>query len=223
MPFTGDPSGGRDVIASAEDLRVVEGLRNGDEAVFARVIEQYHPALLRLANVYLSDRAAAEEVVQETWIAVLKGIDRFEGRSSLKTWIFHILTNRAKTRAQREGRYVPLPSPDETDPDTYEPAVSPERFRPASDPWAGDWLTEPAPWDEVPEERLLSRETLGYIQQAIDALPPNQREVITLRDVQGWGSDEVCNVLGISETNQRVLLHRARSKVRQALESYLVG
>ncbi len=213
---------GRGVIASAEDLRLVEGLRRGDESVFAMLVADYYSTMLRVASIYVSDRPIAEEVVQETWIAVLKGIGRFEGRSSIKTWIFRILTNRAKTRAQREGRYVPLPTGD-LELEADEPAVALERFRPADDPkWPHGWLNFPVPWDEIPEERLLSQETLAYIQRAIDALPPNQREVITLRDVQGWDSGEVCNVLGISETNQRVLLHRARSKVRRALESYLV-
>jgi RNA polymerase sigma-70 factor, ECF subfamily len=207
------------MIASADDLRLVAGLRDGDEAVFAALLEQYHNPMIRLAAMYVNDRAVAEEVVQETWVAVLQGISRFEGRSSLKTWLFRILTNRAKTRAQREGRYVPLTLSD--DADTDEPAVSAERFHPAGDEWPGDWLVEPAPWDTIPETRLLSLETRATIQRAIDMLPPNQREVITLRDIQGFGSEEVCNVLNISESNQRVLLHRARSKVRQALESYL--
>lgn len=201
------------VIASADDLRTVEALRGGDEAAFTRLITAYHSAMLRLAAIFVSDRAVAEEVVQETWLAVLQGISRFEGRSSLKTWLFRILTNRAKTRAQREGRYVPLSTLDDLD---AEPSASPERFDPT-----GHWANAPQSWDEVPEDRLLSEETRALIQEAIDALPPNQREVITLRDIEGWGSEEVCNVLGISETNQRVLLHRARSRVRQALEYYL--
>jgi RNA polymerase sigma-70 factor (ECF subfamily) len=169
-----------------------------------------------LAAIYVSDRAVAEEVVQETWIAVLQGIDRFEGRSSLKTWIFHILTNRAKTRAQREARYVPLSS--ELDEESDEPAISADRFVPGEDHWA----SFPQSWDDVPEAHMLSQETQSIVQSAISMLPPNQREVITLRDIQGWGSEEVCNILDISETNQRVLLHRARAKVRQALENYLV-
>jgi RNA polymerase sigma-70 factor (ECF subfamily) len=206
-------------IASADDLRIVAGLRDGDEAAFTTLLDQYHGSMIRLAAMYVNDRAVAEEVVQETWVAVLQGINRFEGRSSLKTWLFRILTNRAKTRAQREGRYVPLTFSDDAESD--EPTVAPERFRPAGDAWPGDWLVEPAPWDAIPETRLLSQETRAVIQQAIDMLPHNQREVITLRDIQGFGSEEVCNVLGISESNQRVLLHRARSKVRQALESYL--
>ena len=167
-------------------------------------------------------RSVAEEVAQETWIAVLQGIERFEGRSSLKTWIFRILTNRAKTRAQRESRYVPLSALDELNAEADEPSVSPDRFFHPGDPSAHHFTSIPQRFDQIPEDRLLSQETRAVIQQAIEMLPPNQRQVITLRDIEGWSSQEVCNVLNVSETNQRVLLHRARSKVRQALESYLV-
>ncbi len=209
------------VIASADDLRIVEALRNGDEAAFTMLITDYHSALVRLALLYVNDRAVAEDVAQETWIAVLQGIGRFEGCSSLKTWLFRILTNRAKTRAQREGRYVPLSALEELD--ANEPSVSPERFNPSGDPSANHFVSIPQRFDEIPEDRLLSQETRAVIQRAIEMLPPNQRQVITLRDIEGWSSAEVCNVLEISETNQRVLLHRARSKVRQALENYLVS
>jgi RNA polymerase sigma-70 factor (ECF subfamily) len=211
------------VIASADDLRTVEALRNGDEAAFVMLIQEYQAALLRLATMYVTDYAVAEEVVQETWIAILQGIHRFEGRSSLKTWLFRILTNRAKTRAQREGRYVSLSALEELDAEAGQPSVSPEHFFSADDPSAHHFTSIPRRFDEIPEDRLLSQETRAVIQRAIDMLPPNQRQVITLRDIEGWGSEEVCNVLEISETNQRVLLHRARSKVRQALEDYLVS
>ena len=211
------------VIASADDLRTVEALRNGDEAAFTMLINEYQTSLLRLATLYVSDAAVSEDVVQETWIAVLQGIHRFEGRSSLKTWLFRILTNRAKTRAQREGRYVPLSALEELDAEAGLPSVSPERFFPAEDPSADHFTSIPQRFDNLPEERLLSQETRAVIQSAIDMLPPNQRQVITLRDIEGWGSEEVRNVLDISETNQRVLLHRARSKVRQALENYLAA
>jgi len=210
------------VIASLDDLRTVQALRNGDEAAFTRLVADYHNTLVRLATVYVTDRAVAEEVAQETWIAVLQGISRFEGRSSLKTWLFRILTNRAKTRAQREGRYVALSAFEELD--ANEPSVSPDRFNPGADPLYPHHFTPiPQRFDEIPEERLLSQETLAVIQRAIEMLPPNQRQVITLRDIEGWSSADVCNVLEISETNQRVLLHRARSKVRQGLEDYLVS
>jgi RNA polymerase sigma-70 factor (ECF subfamily) len=197
------------------DLQLVAALRAGDEAVFNALIDQLYNSMVRIAMIYTSDQAVAEDVVQETWIAVLRGLDRFEGRSSLKTWIFTILTNRAKTRAQREGRYVPLELPDETD---AEPAVESERFNVTH-----HWRTEamPGSWENIPEDRLLARETQQLINAVIDALPPNQREVIRLRDIEDFTSAEVCNILNISETNQRVLLHRARSKVRRALESYL--
>ena len=208
--------------AFSDEAHLVEALRRGDEAAFVTLLERYHGALVRLATVYVGDRVVAEEVAQETWLGVLQGLDRFEARSSLKTWIFHILTNRAKTRAQREGRSVPFSALWDPDTAPAEPAVEPERFLPADHSrWPRHWASRPRRWDDTPEERLLARETGAYLQQAIAALPPSQREVLTLRDVEGWTSAEVCNVLGISETNQRVLLHRARSKVRRALERYL--
>ena len=206
---------------SAEELRLVEALRGGDEGAFVALIDQYQAPLVRLAMVYVDDRSVAEEVVQETWMGVLRGLDRFEGRSSLKTWVFRILTNRAKTRGQREGRTVPF-SALGAELDPSEPALEPERFLPADHPkWPGHWASPLKSWGDDPEARLLSGETLGYIQVAVDTLPPSQRTVILLRDVEGWAYDEVCSLLGISESNQRVLLHRARSKVRRALEQYL--
>jgi RNA polymerase sigma-70 factor, ECF subfamily len=206
----------------AGEARLLEALRAGDEAAFRQVVEQFYESMVRIAKIYVSDEATAEEVVQETWIAVLRGIERFEGRSSLKTWIFTILTNRAKTRAQRDGRYTAV----SFDGDQDEPTVAPERFRPGSDPhWPNIWWdeTRPANWENVPEERLLSKETMGCIMQAIETLPPNQREVIRLRDVEGLSAMDVCNMLSLSDSNQRVLLHRARSRIRQALEDYLAG
>jgi RNA polymerase sigma-70 factor, ECF subfamily len=207
--------------ASADELKLIAGLRAGDESAFETLIERYDRSLLRLAMLYVPSRTVAEEVVQETWLGVLQGLGRFEGRSSLKTWLFRILTNRARTRGQREGRSIPFSAVWNPDADPAEPAVEPERFRPAEDKWHGGWVSFPRNWDELPEQRLLSAETRAQIQQAIDALPESQREVITLRDVEGWAAEEVCNILGISESNQRVLLHRARSKVRRALEQYL--
>jgi RNA polymerase sigma-70 factor (ECF subfamily) len=158
----------------------------------------------------------AEEVVQDTWIAVLRGLRGFEGRSSLKTWIFRILVNVARTRFARENRSVPFSSLGGAEDDRAEPSVDPDRF--AED---GQWRSPPRDWHELPETRLLSRETCGVIDEAIASLPRNQAEVITLRDVGGWSSGEVCTLLEISEGNQRVLLHRARSKVRAALERHL--
>lgn len=209
------------VVASADDLRLVEALRAGDEAAFTSLVEAYHASMLRLALIFVSDRSVAEEVVQETWLGVLRGLPRFEGRSSLKTWIFRILTNTAKTRGQREGRSLPFSALWDAEADGDEVAVAPERFLSAAhDHLAGEWAEFPNSWDNVPEDRLLAEETMGVVRTAIEALPPAQREVITLRDIENWPSQEICNVLEISESNQRVLLHRARSKVRRALERY---
>lgn len=207
-------------VVSAEDLRLVEALRSGNESAFVSLIDRYHTSMLRLAMIFVPSQAVAEEVVQETWMGVLQGLDRFEGRSSLKTWIFRILTNRAKTRAQREGRSVPFSSLSEFTSELHEPAVEPERFKGPDQQWPGHWVSFPRSWDEIPEERIISQETMTCIQEAIDILPPRQREVITLRDIEGCSSDEACNLLGVSEVNQRVLLHRARSRVRRALERY---
>jgi RNA polymerase sigma-70 factor (ECF subfamily) len=206
---------------SPDEQQLVAALRAGDERAFETLIERYHRVLLRLALMYVPSRTVAEEVVQETWLGVLQGLARFEGRSSLKTWIFRILTNRARTRGQREGRSIPFSAAWSPEADSDEPAVEADRFLPIEHQAAGHWVSRPRDWNVLPEERLISHETRDQIQQAIDALPDSQREVITLRDVEGWSSEEVCNVLEISETNQRVLLHRARSKVRRALEQYL--
>jgi RNA polymerase sigma-70 factor (ECF subfamily) len=208
------------MVASADDLLLIEQLRNGNEAAFVSLVDRYATAMLRLAMVYVKTWMVAEEVVQETWMAVLEGLNRFEGRSSLKTWIFHILTNCAKTRAQREGRSIPFSSLPDIDTDHAEAAVELDRFLPADHQWAGHWVSFPSNWEEMPEERLLSQETRACLDRAIEALPPSQREIILLRDIEGWTSDETCCVLGISEGNQRVLLHRARSKVRGVLEKY---
>ncbi len=174
--------------------------------------------MLRVAQIFVPSRAVAEEVVQETWLRVLAALDRFEGRSSLKTWVFRILANTAKTRARREGRVIPFSSLQ--DPGRVpEAAVDANRFLPDDHPQhPGGWSTPPA---ALPEEKLLAAETRARIAAAIEDLPANQRAVIMLRDVQGWDSAEVCNALDITEVNQRVLLHRARAKVRNALEDYL--
>jgi RNA polymerase sigma-70 factor (ECF subfamily) len=200
------------------DPELVAALRAGDEAAFRMLVREWHAPLLRVAQIFVPSRSIAEEVVQETWLRVLGALDRFEGRSSLKTWIFRILVNTAKTRAQREGRVIPFSALH--DPARIpEAAVDPDRFRPEDDErFPGHWSAPPR---ELPEERLLAAETREVIARAIDALPATQRSVITLRDVEGWSSDEVCNALDITEVNQRVLLHRARSKVRRALEDYL--
>ena len=208
--------------APAGEAELIAALRGGDEAAFVALVERYQSALLRVAQMYVASRAAAEDVVQETWLGLLQGLGRFEGRSSLKTWLFRILTNRAKTRGQRESRSVAF-SALAGDEDADEPAVDPGWFHPAGSPDAGWWLGHPRSWQAEPEQRMLSQETQALLRQAIEALPLQQREVISLRDVEGWSSDEVCNILNITDTNQRVLLHRARSKVRRALEQYLDG
>ena len=200
----------------ADELALIDGLRAGDETAFAALVGRYGGAMLRVAQLYVRSRAVAEEVVQEAWIGVLNGSAGFEGRSSLKTWIFRIVANRAKTRALKEGRSVPF---SELGPD--EPAVDPERFQRPEDRHPGHWATFPSSWSDVPEQRLLAAETLALVETAISALPPAQAVVITMRDVEGFDAAEVCDALEISESNQRVLLHRARSKVRRALEEYL--
>jgi RNA polymerase sigma-70 factor (ECF subfamily) len=205
----------QDDTAAEDDRTLVEALRRGDEDAFAALVDRYSRPMLRLAAAYVRSPAVAEEVVQEAWLGVVAGIDRFEGRSSLKTWIFRILTNVAQTRGAREARSVPFSSLEREGED--DPAVDPDRF--ADD---GFWASPPRPWD-MPDERLLSKETRGRVAQAIEALPPMQRAVISLRDVEGWSSEEVRNVLELSETNQRVLLHRARSRVRSELERYFTG
>lgn len=206
--------------AAYEDKRIVKALQAGDEKVFMELVENLGPSMLRVALLFVRTRAVAEEVVQEAWLGVLSGIGRFEGRSSLKTWVFRILTNIAKTRGEREGRSVPFSSLASDDLESGESSVEPDRFLPDGDRWAGHWASSPRRFDAQPESRLLARETLGIVQRVVEALPEAQRVVLTMRDIAGFASEEVCEALGISEVNQRVLLHRGRSKVRSALESY---
>jgi RNA polymerase sigma-70 factor, ECF subfamily len=201
-----------------EDARLVEGLRAGDEAAFAALMRMHGASMLRVAQMYVSTRAVAEEVVQEAWLGVLKGIDRFEGRSSLKTWLFRILVNTAKTRGIREARSLPFSALAD---DVGEGAVPVDRFLGAGERFPGHWAVPPASWAGIPEERLLSAETMDVVRRTIGLLPPAQKTVLTLRDVEGFSAEEVCNALDLTETNGRVLLHRARAKVRAALEEYL--
>ena len=196
------------------DADLLARLRMGDEAAFMTLVDRYGPLMLRIALSHVPSRAVAEEVVQEAWLGVLQGLDRFEGRSSLKTWILRIVTNRARTRGERERRSVPLSAFESED----EPSVDPSRFRPETDRYPGGWWTPPDTW---PEERLLAGETIQMIQDAIAKLPSRQQEVILLRDVAGWDPEDVSTALELSEGNQRVLLHRARSKVRNEVEQYL--
>jgi len=210
-------------VAAPHDVSVIEALRRGEDGTFAHLVDQYHASLRRVARLYISNRAVADEVVQDTWLGVIQGIWAFEGRSSLKTWIFRILINRAKTRAVREGRTVPFARFD-ADVDVAETAVAPDRFSPADHPTEpGHWTHPPRDLGPSPERRLLAREAREQLQNAIGALPESQRLVLILRDVEGCSTEEVCNALGFQETNVRVLLHRARAKVRAAMEPYLKG
>jgi RNA polymerase sigma-70 factor (ECF subfamily) len=211
--------------AKLDEMTLLNLLRQRDEMAFTQLVEQYHPSLVRLARLFVQDEAVAEEISQETWLAVLQGLRHFEGRSSLKTWLFTILMNKAKTRSRRENRSLVFSDLDDSSA-AFEaaPTVDPERFKHAAAGKGTDhWSTgsEPASWAGIPEDSLLSSETLDLIHQTIDRLPPNQRSVISLHDVEELSSQEICNILEISETNQRVLLHRARAKVRQVLEDYL--
>jgi RNA polymerase sigma-70 factor, ECF subfamily len=206
-------------IAGDRDEGLVAALRGGDERAFAALVDRHTPALLRVAMAYVPSRAVAEEVVQETWIAVLRGIDGFEGRSSLKTWIFRILTNVAMRGGSRERRSVPFAALAAAE-DTGEPSVDPDRFLPADhELFPGHWALMPTRWP-TPEEGLLSGEVRDVILAAIERLPKAQRTVIALRDIEGWSAEEVCVALEISAGNQRILLHRARTRVRAAIEDY---
>jgi RNA polymerase sigma-70 factor, ECF subfamily len=198
-----------------QDAHLLAGLRAGDEAAFELLVNRHHGEMLAVARSYVRTRALAEEVVQDTWLAVLTAIDRFEGRSSLKTWIFRILVNTAMTRGSREARSIPFSS---LQPDDDAPAVDPDRFGPS-----GEWHTWPSRWDLLPEDGLLGRETIEVARRAVEELPPRQARVIAMRDIAGFSAEEVALTLGISPGNQRILLHRARSKVRGVLERHLDG
>ena len=203
--------------ASPDESALVARLRASGEEAFAALVSTHHGALVRFAMSFVSERSAAEEVVQETWLGVIRGLSSFEGRSSLKTWIFRILANRAKTRGKRDARSIPFSSlkTPESESD-YEPVVDPGRFDAH-----GMWAEPPQPWaNAAPEELLRRQEIMDLIQRAIAELPPNQRAVVTLHDVEGVEPDEICNILEISETNRRVLLHRARSSLRRTLEQH---
>jgi RNA polymerase sigma-70 factor (ECF subfamily) len=203
--------------AGPDDLELVGLVRAGDRAAFAALVRKHGGALLRFARLFLREPSVAEEVVQDTWIAVLEGLGAFEGRASFKTWLYRILANRARTRAAREGRSVPFSALAETEGDAG--AVDPERFD-----VTGHWRDPPAGWtDENPEQLALQAETRAVMDAAVAALPPAQRAVLVLRDEDGLETEEICNLLAITVTNQRVLLHRARTRVRQALESHMRG
>jgi RNA polymerase sigma-70 factor, ECF subfamily len=213
---------GDEAVRSA-DRRVVEGLRRRDETVFAEVVRAHHGALVRVARLHVPSQAIAEEVAQETWLAVINGIDRFQGRSSFKTWLFRIAVHRARSRGTREQRSLPVSSLRDGGgelPGGSGPLVPFERFRGSDAVWAGHWAAPPRRWDGAPEQRAIDGEIRAVIEDAIAELPAHQREVLVLRDVSGLSSSQVCELLGLTEGNQRVLLHRARTRIRNRLERY---
>jgi RNA polymerase sigma-70 factor (ECF subfamily) len=201
-----------------DDAELVAALRRGDQAAFAELVDAWGPAMLRVARMYVPSRAVAEEVVQDTWLAVLRGLPRFEGRSSLRTWVFSILLNLARSRGERERRVLPFAALWQRG----EAAVPPERFQGRGGERPGWWAAPPLRWAD-PQAQLESREAQEALRAAIAALPARQREAIVLRDVLGFGAEEACSVMGVSDGNHRVLLHRARAKVRGALERHFAG
>lgn len=205
---------------SAGDERLVAALAAGDERTFQELFRGKYPLMKRVARGYVDSDATADEVVQETWLAVLRGIDRFEGRASLNSWIFSILVNQARRRGVREHRTVPLSSLGPSEGEAQ--AVDPDRFQGDDDAWPGHWATPPRPWQR-PERRLLSLEVRGHLRQALAQLPTRYRTVVALRDVEGCSAEEVCEMLELSQENQRVLLHRGRSRLRAALDEYVGG
>ncbi|HUA50046.1 MAG TPA: RNA polymerase sigma factor [Solirubrobacteraceae bacterium] len=203
---------------ASSDEETVAALRVGDERTFRDLFARSYPAMKRVARTYVASDAVAEEIVQETWIAILTGIDRFEGRSTLGTWIFGVLVNQAKYRSAGEKRALPFSSVAPSEPD--DPAVDPDRFQKDDDAWPGHWATPPRPWQK-PERRLLSLEVRERLRAAMTELPDRQRLVVGLRDIDGHSAEEVCDLLGVSPENQRVLLHRGRSRLRAVLEEYV--
>lgn len=196
------------------DGELVDALRAGDERAFADLVDRYSPAMLAVARTHVASREAAEDVVQDTWLALLKGIDGFEGRASLRTWLFRVLVNIAKTRGVRDKRTTPVSALGAG------AAVAPDRFRTAGDRWAGHWVRFPATWVESAERALLSTEALDLVRRELARLPEQQRNVVGLRDVDGYESREVCTLLNLTAANQRVLLHRGRARIREALAGY---
>lgn len=208
-------------LTKAEDTLIAR-LRRGDEGAFDELVNQYHGMLIRMAMGYVADREVAEEVVQDTWLAVIESLDRFEGRSSLRTWICGILIHKAKDRGVREKRHTTFSAFESYDDDNEE-AVDSSRFQQSGE-WAGHWAFPPQPWDDqTPEKLLASKQAVDCMQRAIEALPATLREVLILRDVEGVEAKEVCEMLNITETNLYVRLHRARERVRVAVETYLEG
>lgn len=210
-----------ELLSADPDAALVVRLRAGEQSAFVELVARYSGAVMRLVRVHVPSQAVAEEVVQETWVGVLRGLEGFERRSSFRTWLFQIALNQARTRGAREWRTIPFASLADREVAADAPAVEAERFLGADhDRWPHHWATPPRRWEESPDRHAESAETLTRIREAIERLPPAQRVVITLRDMYGCESGEVCNALDLTETNQRVLLHRARSRVRADLESY---
>jgi len=205
---------------SESDEQIVAALRAGDERTFRELFARSYPMMKRVARGYVASDAVAEEIVQDTWMAIITGIERFEGRSALGTWMFSILTNQAKTHCARERRALPFASVAPTD--VEEPAVDPGRFQKDDEAWPGHWATPPRPWQK-PERRLLSLEARDQLKEALAGLPERQRAIVVLRDVEGLSAEEVCELLELSQENQRVLLHRGRSRLRAFLEEYIDG
>jgi RNA polymerase sigma-70 factor (ECF subfamily) len=198
----------------SDDARLVAALQNGDERAFVSVVDRFHPALIRYAVAHVSDRSVAEDIVQETWLALVRGVERFEGRSSLKTWLFRVLTYQARQRVSHTHRSTPFS-------DLDEPSVDPARFTPHDHRSPGHWIDDLASFEDTPEEFFLRQETMSHVRDLIAALPTRQRVVLVLRDVEGLSADEACEVLGMNDGTMRVLLHRARARIRQGIESYL--
>ncbi|HET9059600.1 MAG TPA: sigma-70 family RNA polymerase sigma factor [Acidimicrobiales bacterium] len=212
------PSPVRPPALSGPDIELVNALRRGDTAAFGRIVDEWSPTMLRVARYYVRSDASAEDVVQEAWVAALKGLQGFEGRSSLRTWALRIVANIARTLAIKEGRSSSL-----ADPGPGGPAVARQRFQGPGEPHPGSWREAPAPWPSLPESQVLASEAYEVVREAVGTLPEAQRTVITLRDLDGLSSEEVCDVLGITAGHQRVLLHRARATVRTRVEPYFAA
>lgn len=206
-------------MAESDDSELLAGLRSGDEGAFRHLVSCHHRSMVRVAMSYVASEAVAEEVAQEAWMGVLRGLERFEGRSSLKTWIFSVLVNQARSRGQKEHRSISLSSLSGPS-DEADPCVDPDRFLGPGGPFAGYWRSPPERFSNLPEEHVISAETLALIDKTLRTLPRSQQQVVTLRDVEGWPAQEVCATLGLSEGNQRVLLCRARAQLRSVLEAH---